>query len=270
VIWDCRGDSVGELKETIMSKSFFFKILGFIYFLPQNKFQLWFIQKFCDAAIFVSKALYKHFSSSYISPTYSIIPCPVNEKLFFFKQDLRIEKRRELNISEHNNVFLYSGSLAIYQSIELQIPLYQKILSNEKNIIFFATSDLENAKQLFSNFSKDRFRIINVPFLEMNTYLNISDYAILIRDNKFYNNVASPTKFGEYCLSGLSVIMNDTVDQAVEFSKKIGNYWNWDDLNFVKLTDVERKNISQKSINIFSRDALNEKYFNFYKQVFDL
>ena len=38
-------------------------------------------------------------------------------------------------------------------------------------------------------------------FYEINKYYNVADFAILIRSDRSLNHVASPTKFGEYCLT---------------------------------------------------------------------
>lgn len=267
VIWDCRGDSLGELKDTLETKNYFFKILGAVYFLPINMFQIFVATKYSDAAIFVSKALYRNFQFKIRDLRFQVIPCPVNEQLFFFDEGLRKKKRAELKIKDETKVFLYSGSMAVYQSVDLQVSFYNNVLKDPNSLILFATSDVEQAEKLFNHFASDRIIIINIPYFEMNAYLNVSDFAILLRSNKVLNNVASPTKFGEYCLLGLPVIMNDTVDQAVEVSKEIGNYFNWKDNQYSIFDSSKRLDISIRAQEFYSRKKLNENYFQFYKSI---
>ena len=264
IIWDCRGDSLNELEDTLVNKNFLLKIVGFLYLKPINKFQIYLSSKFADAAIFVSESLYKKHSIRLKTTNFKIIPCPVSEKLFFFNSDIRSIYRKANNFKDNDQIFIYSGSLASYQSINLQMNFYDKILKDVRNFIIFTTTDVDLAKKLYTHKFPVRFIILNIPFSEMNNYYNMADFAILLREDKQLNNVASPTKFGEYCLSGLPVIMNDTVNQSVDFSKKIGNYHNWQSIHFDKYKDEYRQTISKKSIDFFSRKELNKKYFNLY------
>ncbi len=266
IIWDCRGDSLNELQDSLANKNNFIKIIGYIYLIPFNKFQIYLNSKITDLAIFVSESLYKLHSLNLRTKNYKIIPCLVSEKLFLFDPKIRFQKRYEKKIKDSDQVFLYSGSLASYQSIELHLKFYSKILNDPRNIIIFATTEIEKAKMIFISKFPNRFHIVNIPFVEMNAYYNLADFAILLRDNKQLNFVASPTKFGEYCLSGLPVIMNNTVNQSVEYSKKIGNYFNWQQKNFEKVDNDTRIKISQKSNSYFSRASLNIEYLDLYNK----
>ena len=66
----------------------------------------------------------------------------------------------------------------------------------------------------------------NPPFLqlirleEINNYLNATDYGILFRENLPINNQASPTKFAEYILAGLKVIISEGVGDFSEFVRE--------------------------------------------------
>ena len=264
IIWDCRGDSLNELEDTLSTKNSLIKFLGYFFLIPFNKFQIFLNSKFSNAVIFVSESLYKLHSKNLVTTNHQIIPCPVSENLFYFEPNLRLQQRKDKHFNESDQIFLYSGSLASYQSFDLQLSFYRKILKNPNNIIIFATTEIELATKLFLDIFPDRFLIVNIPFFEMNTYYNLADFAVLLRDKKPLNFVASPTKFGEYCLSGLPVIMNDTVNQSIEYSKMIGNYINWLEPNFIKIDNDKRAIISKKSIRYFSRDELNKQYLTIY------
>jgi hypothetical protein len=264
VIWDCRGDSLNELSDALLKKSSLTQFLGGLFLKPINKFEILISAKFSNAAIFVSNALYNTHSDKIEFINFKIIPCLVSEELFFFNKELRYFYRNKYKINDNDRVFLYSGSLVSYQALNLQEDFYRRILKDTRNIIIFATVDVKQAKEYFHNKFNNRFLILNVPFEEMNSYYNLSDFAILLRDTKQLNWVASPTKFGEYCLTGLPVIMNDTIEQSMEFSKQIGNYLNWNLLDFEKFDNELRLKVANTSRKYFARNEINKRYYELY------
>ena len=264
VYWDCRGDAVSELKDSLSRKSSIVNFIGNLYLVNFDRFVVYINCKKSDGAIFVSKALFNLFSSRLKTKNYQIIPCPVSEKKFFFDSELRSKMRSELGITNDKVVYLYSGSMIAYQSLQEQYKQYELLLENTDNIILIATSDPDVAKAFFENLISERLIITSVSFEEMNAYYNLADFAFLMREKKQLNFVASPTKFGEYCLTGLPVIMNDTVDQAFSISKQLGNYVSHLDLAAKPFSDNQRMKISDESKQFYSRKILSVKYVTLY------
>jgi hypothetical protein len=267
VLWDCRGASVDELKDSLSRKNSLIKIFGRFFLVTFNTLASYVNSKSCDSAIFVSESLYKIFQKNIRHENYKIIPCPVSEKFFYFNSNLRSITRKEYNIKDNNKVYLYSGSMVAYQSLNEQYDFYKKLLINPQNIIFIITSEPDKAKLTFKDLKSKRLFILNATFENINSFYNLADFAILLRENKLLNKVASPTKFGEYCLSGLPVIMNDTVDQAKFVAKKIGNYISILDISSEKYDDENRVQISNKALNYYSRSILNDQYLELYKNM---
>jgi hypothetical protein len=267
VLWDCRGASVDELKDSLSRKNIFIKIFGRFCLVTFNTLASYVNSKTCDSAIFVSESLFKIFQKNIRHENYKIIPCPVSEKFFYFNSKLRSVSRKEYNIKDNDKVYLYSGSMVAYQSLNEQYDFYKKLLFNPQNIIFIITSEPGKAKQIFKDLKSKRLFILNATFENINSFYNLADFAILLRENKLLNQVASPTKFGEYCLSGLPVIMNDTVDQAIFVAKEIGNYISILDISREKYDDDNRFQISNKALNYYSRSVLNNQYLELYKNM---
>lgn len=265
VYWDCRGASVSELKDSLSRKSLLVRWIGNLYLVPFDQFAAYINCKKCDGAIFVSKSLLGIFKNRLKTENYKIIPCPVSEKKFFFDAELRKKMRSKLNILDTDAVYLYSGSMIAYQSLQEQYLQYEKLLRQPNNMVIIATSDPEVASAFFGKLKSDRLIIISVSFDEMNAYYNLADFAFLMRENKQLNYVASPTKFGEYCLTGLPVIMNDTVEQAFEIANLLGNYISYKKLNAEPFPDAKRANIAVKSQQYYSREVLNLNYMKLYK-----
>jgi hypothetical protein len=262
-VWDCRGHSISEIFFSLKKKNFIYKIYGNLYILPLFRTIIKYNSSKSDGIIFISKNLKFEINkiSKRIIRNIIIVPCLVNEKLFYFEASLRVESRKRLKIEQSQTVFIYSGSMVAYQSIEIQKKLYKKILSDKNNILVILTNHIKEAELLFEKIKSKRLKIFSSEFNKINEYFNLADFSILIRNNEKLNYVASPTKFGEYCMSGLPVIMNNTVKQAFDNSKKIGNYFDWNNTDFKKCSDSIRKTVSKKSQIYYSR----KKYIDIYK-----
>lgn len=264
VIWDCRGDTVAELSDTVSRKNILFKIIHFIYWSPLYNLILKINSSKNDYSIFVSKELQKKFYDKKINS--SVIPCLVSANLFYFDESLRVKTRKQFNYEENEKIFLYSGSMVGYQAIEENIKIFKEILNKDsKNRILIATSQINTAKKLFNEFSSNQLRIINMPFSQMNSIYNMVDFSILIRKNHPLNLVASPTKFGEYCMTGLPVIMNDSVQQSYEIGQKLNNLVNLE--NVKQVSNKIRGGIAEKAKDFFAREILITKYIHIYEAV---
>ena len=173
--------------------------------------------------------------------------------------------RNKLSYSDQDLVFIYSGSMVQYQGIELSIMFFKDMLETFDFVkVLIITTHIMEAKLLFKDFNQDRIIIKKVPFLEVNDYYNAADAAVLFRQNLQLNKVASSTKFGEYCMSGLPVIMNDTVEQVVSFSKVIGNYYFYSEFEPINLRCINREHISFRSCELFSRASYDIAYKKIY------
>jgi len=265
VIWDCRGDSIDELSNSLLKKGILYKALGFVFF--KNSIRLWLKinTRFADKIIFVSDALKSIYSKNITTSNISIIPCPVTETKFYFSRHLRATTRKYLGIYKYETVYIYSGSMISYQYIDGLVLLCSSLLQVEHNIVIILTTDDQLAKIIFSHFSaNNKLIIMRSDFNQTVNYYNAADFGILLREKRRLNYVASPTKFGEYCLSGLPVIMNDTVNQAKNIANKLGNYISAKDIQTNKFTNSKRVEIAQDSKSFFARSVLNDYYVKLY------
>lgn len=265
VIWDCRGDAVGELQDSLKRKPSLLRItLGQVLLVRQRAMAA-FNRFFSDGAIFVSQELLKLHSRNLRTPKSIVVPCPVPEEKFFFDENIRLRMRAIYGITDTQRVYLYSGSVVAYQGLSEQYDLYAQLLKKHDNVIFFATSNPNIAQEYFKDLISTRFNIVSVDYDKMNEIYNLADFAFMLREPKTLNWVASPTKFGEYCLTGLAVILNNTIQQASENAKKIGNNIDENEIfNARRFTNEFRHLISSRSVSIYSREASSDTYRNLY------
>ena len=173
--------------------------------------------------------------------------------------------RNKLKIKENTIVFVYSGSLKLYQNFNKTIDFFKKQYSIHNNIFLIVlTQNIKEAKEVVG---KEKNIIIkSVLYEQVNNYLNAADFGILIRNNDSTNFAASPTKFAEYCMSGLKVITTSSVRDYFKYSREnIKNIIEIDKFNILFKPNFDRKTIASFYIKEISR----ESYLSEYKELYD-
>jgi hypothetical protein len=62
-----------------------------------------------------------------------------------------------------------------------------------------------------------RYTVVRAAHHEINAYLNAADVGLLIREPHLLNAVACPTKFGEYAVTGLPVILTAQIGDCSDY-----------------------------------------------------
>ena len=114
---------------------------------------------------------------------------------------------------------------------------------------------------------KNNFNILtfSVNQDKVNEFLNASDYAIMIRKDDLTNNTASPTKFAEYCLTGLQVITNSSVKDFYKFKYQVCNIIDLNYFNFAKTNNKNRLRIS----SFYKKNISRECFLKDYKRLYE-
>ncbi len=193
--------------------------------IPSNKRQTIYAQsleqektilKAADGWVAVSnKMLAEHKNRVAKKPAWeAVIPNTADEKRFVWNPAQRKSQRATLRC-EDNFVFVYSGGVQRWQSIDSVLRLMASIDQHEgfrsslRPFFLFLTWD--------KNFSFDKklaelgIRLNNAKFrhaseTEVPAYLQAADAGILLREDNIVNRVSCPTKAAEYLLSGLPII----------------------------------------------------------------
>jgi glycosyltransferase involved in cell wall biosynthesis len=219
----------------------------------------------------VSKVLGKYFQDTFDinKEKFVLYPCLSDSKKFFFNNDLRREGRIKLQINDSAKVFIYSGGISDWHMSDKMISFFNQLLKFEyDSFLIYLTKDKTSLKAMITKFPEVKPRIFSfaVPNEEVNMYLNAADYGLLFRENTIMNNVASPTKFAEYMLCGLPVIISEGVGDFSTYLSRhdlgilikesaMNDPEKFDFNNFLKksfdrayIADVGRKNFAKDSI----------------------
>jgi glycosyltransferase involved in cell wall biosynthesis len=263
-IWDCRGNSQAEIRASNSKSNIYSRTVLKIKLLRAKI--AWFIAaKYSVRTSFVTKSLYEKYSSYLSHKNVVIIPCLGSSDIFDYKPTLRKEMRESLAINEHEEVFVYSGSLASYQCFDEMLDCFQGIKKNYSNAkLLVLTPYLDSAIKKGSEKNIKDVIYKSAMLEEINNYLNAADYAFMLREHNDINNCAFPTKFIEYGLTGLPVIMNDSVPDCYDFAKKNKNLIEYNKNNMIINESYEREEISNNYKNTLTR----ESFMNSYKRLY--
>ena len=262
LLWDCRGDAVSELEYSNVNK---LKNLRRYIALKRQKSAA----RNAHMAIFVSEELKESMSSVYSKDKKSfIIPCTADSNLFFYNAELRSRMRKLYGINDKQKVFIYSGGLASYQLFNETINHFLKVWQFDKEaFLIILCQDETLAKEKIREFHNisDNILIKSVDSKEVNSYLNASDFAYMLRDYSPINKVASPTKFAEYGMAGLNIIMTDSPPSCSRLSNECGNkispQKNVEDV-------LQFSNNREKTANFYRQKLSRDNFINKYKEIY--
>ena len=222
LLWDCRGDSVVEAEERL-------RRYGIPHALKQCKLhrEARIRQKAaasCDGALFVSNPLQAICARLLEDKPAAVIPCTASEDVFFFDESLRARSRERLGYAANHRVFVFSGGMQPYQCVDLTIEVFRKLAAEDPAArLLIITPHVPTTIRALQFHNQGFISVIEAAYHEVNSYLNAADAGFLLREQSQLNEVASPTKFAEYCLTGLPVIMQNTVKDAFEMARSLGN-----------------------------------------------
>lgn len=267
ILWDCRGDAAAEFIDSFRPRCPLARLAKRLY-VPVVRRRVRFAARTCAGAIFVSETLRERLGRGTDEKPVTVIPCPVSSALFSFSPDLRRSMRERLGYPGTDIVVIYSGGMAKYQGFPECVKLFRRLYEQDAHCRFLIVSpDLNARNPLLATLPPDSYQVVSAEIREMNGFYNAADFGMLLRKDDAVNQVASPTKFGEYCMTGLPVVMNDSVRQAVAFARQFGNYRPVDasKVDLRPHSDPERRAIADRAAATLSREALSGRYRSLYE-----
>lgn len=171
----------------------------------------------------VSQKMVSWFEATYAyeGEGHIVVPCTISKKFqqpFPEKEEL-VALRETYGFQREDIIFVYAGSSAQWQSFEMfDTYLYHWFRENKQaKLLLLSRSDASTMKTVQAY--PDRVIQKWLPYDEVVHHLQLSDYGILIREKSVTNEVAAPTKFGEYLASGLQVLISPWVGDYSAFVK---------------------------------------------------
>lgn len=218
VIYDIRG--FGE-KQIIMNSPLTF--LKRLFYIRREKQMINLSDKVYCVSDNLRETIIKQLKPTRIKDKFEVFPCAASAKDFYFNERIRLDFRRKFEIKDNSLILIYSGNIDKPWQIPDQIFRFFKFIGDMiESKLFILTPNIEMIQQFLIKYKIDSKSIFytNCPYSELNYYYNAADYGILLRQNMTLNNVSSPTKFSEYILSGLPVLITDSIIDYSDFVRK--------------------------------------------------
>lgn len=263
LIWDCRGDFFAERVDRIpagIKREFWKLVYGTIHHRRLRQVNEW-----AESAIFVTQVLRDRMQEIWGDKRSFIIPGAASEDLFYFNPVLRQEIRKSLGIEQGTILLVYSGSMLEYQKFPASLRCFDQLKENGvKSHYLVLTAQPDEAKNIIG--TRDQVTVTSASLEQMNGYLNAADAAFMIRDDLPLNAVAFPTKFAEYGLCGLPVIMTRTVPDAFKLASQAGNCVSNENIESLKmLSDERRSEIARFYQSRVTKQAQSKLYQELYR-----
>ena len=151
------------------------------------------------------------------------IPCCADDTKFKFNPDFRQRIRQRLCL-ENKFVIIYSGSISKWHCSDKVFDIVGNTILKLKNAFFIVlTPSVSEGNILAERYlPRDQYLIKNAEHEEVPGYLMASDLGVLLREQDPLNEVAAPTKFAEYIMTGLPVLISESIGDYSRFVKNRG------------------------------------------------
>jgi glycosyltransferase involved in cell wall biosynthesis len=223
LVWDCRGDVEAEVVNRHADSGLLRRMLASWQRFGARR-RLRAARTSCDRAIFVTSALRERLVDDALDDRSEIIPGGADSELFFFSPELRGRARAALGFGAEARVVVYSGGLASYQCWEESVALFRRLRERSPELrLLVLTPRPERARPALATLPSGSSLLRAAPLEEVNTYLNAADVALLLRRPDPLNTVAFPTKFAEYGMAGLPILMTDALPEPAAVARELGN-----------------------------------------------
>lgn len=199
---------------------------------------------------------------------FSVFPGAADSDMFFYDEKIKKQFREKLGLNDNDLLMAYSGRLEMSWEIPDKIFDFFKFLNNknENFKLLLITPDIKEAEKLIKQYEfENKVIALSSNFKEVNNYLNASDVGLLLREDVVMNNVASPTKFAEYLLAGLPVVISKGVYDFAEVINNTGYGIVVEELDKISHSEydslMKSLSISPTLIEEFGKNKLSKEVF---------
>lgn len=148
----------------------------------------------------------------------TIVPCVADRDKFHLDEGERADARRELGL-DGRFVVVYPGRFGRWHYTPETFAVVRGLMDADANVhLLVLTPELEAATELAAKaLPAGRYTIRSAAHHEVPRYLRASDLGILLRAPDPLNEVACPTKFAEFMMSGLPVLISAGIGDCSRF-----------------------------------------------------
>lgn len=151
---------------------------------------------------------------------FRVYPNSADPGRFYYSPELREACRREMSLVERK-VLVYSGGIEAPWHLAPEIFRLFSLLHrlDRRYFLLLLTREIDTARVYCrqQEVTEEDIRVIAVHNSEVCRYLNAADCGLQLRAAGLLSEVSSPTKFSEYLLTGLPVVISPGVGDFSDF-----------------------------------------------------
>ena len=155
-----------------------------------------------------------------------VVPCSVDQNVFYKDNNLRDKIRLKLNIPDSAVVGVYAGKFGGLYLKEKAFKIFSEAFEQirEFHLLLLTNTDLAWLNKNFQqyNLPSNRIHIKFVSYEKVNSYLNVADFAFALYKNNQVSQYLSPVKIGEYWACGLPVYITPNIGDEMHWIKERG------------------------------------------------
>ena len=223
LLWDCRGDAAAEFEMRAASG----RLSAVVYraYAAHLRGQAALAARACDHALFVTEELAEPWRTVLGERPCDVVPCLADGDLFRPDAVKRSATRRRFGFSDTDTVYVYSGSMRVYQGFGLALDYFERVSRRDSSArLLVITPDRSDANRTMEAMGSANYTLTAAELPAMPELLNAADIALMLRPPSAVNRAAFPTKFAEFALLGLPVVMNDHVPACARQARALGLY----------------------------------------------
>lgn len=209
--------------------------------------------RFADFMVLVSDSMLNHYRKKYRirRDNCYVMPCFNNE----------IKEHFSYPDKYKNNVFIYAGSLSVWQCFEKTVEVYKQIEEQVEDTFFrVLVKDAEGARKILEKHHVKNYSIDYVPVSVIEEEMKRAKFGFCLRENEKVNHVATPTKLSNYVANGVIPIYSKYLE---DFDKIARNS------KYCISVDDEKINIDE-IVEFCGRDMRGEDVYEDFKKCFGI
>lgn len=254
LIYDQRGDNVAEFLYSLPPRNRSRLTLRQRISLFFIHFMEWLGIKFSNRILYVTEHLRSVVERRYKrakSKPSAVFPCLADAEKIQWRPDKRTLIRERLNVGDEHIMLTYGGSLDKYQCLDEMLALFGEMRKQNHLVIMLFMTNVINHEAIEGRLKRiadpEFWRIIEVHHKDISDYLSAGDLGLLLREPSPVNESAAPTKFAEYVMSGLPIIVSSGIGDYSGLASEKNWGVVWDDLN--KIDELAKACLEWMEIN---------------------